>query len=29
MDNSLSTVNQISHLAAKSVDDKKTNLLQY
>ena len=28
MDNSLSKVNQISHLATKSVDDKKTNLLQ-
>ena len=28
MDNSLSKVNQISHLATKSVNDKKTNLLQ-
>ena len=28
MDNSLSKVNQISHLATKSVDDKKINLLQ-
>ena len=28
MDNSLSKVNQISHLATKSVDEKKTNLLQ-
>ena len=28
MDNSLSKVNQISHLSAKFVDDKKTNLLQ-
>ena len=28
MDNSLSKVNQISHLATKSVDEKKINLLQ-
>ena len=28
MDNSLSKVNHISHLATKSVDDKKVNLLQ-
>ena len=28
MDKSLSKVNQISHLATKSVDEKKTNLLQ-
>ena len=28
MDNSLSKVNQISHLATKSVDDKNINLLQ-
>ena len=28
MDNSLSKVNQISHLATKSADDKKINLLQ-
>ena len=28
MDNSLSKVNQISHLATKSVDDKKVNLLK-
>ena len=28
MDNSLSNVNQISHLATKSVDEKKINLLQ-
>ena len=28
MDNSLSKVNQISHLATKSVDEKKINLLK-
>ena len=28
MDNSLSKVNHINHLAAKSVDDKNVNLLQ-
>ena len=28
MDNSLSKINQISHLATKSVDEKKINLLQ-
>ena len=28
MENSLSKVNQISHLATKSVDEKKINLLQ-
>jgi hypothetical protein len=28
MDNSLSNVNHINHLATKSVDDKKINLFQ-
>ena len=28
MDNSLSTINQIGHLATKSIDDQKANLLQ-